>query len=101
MRRYGVSDTTSVLFVVRISGSDTSTLNIQDRMRAVVSGTLIASSVLETVTDWTSIKRVRRCEIMHGMLISAAQYHKVPNEVNDNRVVDNIVVSMVAMKSVA
>jgi EKC/KEOPS complex subunit CGI121/TPRKB len=58
IRRYGVSDTTSALFVVRISGPDISTWEIQEKMNAVVSGTVVPIGVLETVTDWTSIKKV-------------------------------------------
>jgi EKC/KEOPS complex subunit CGI121/TPRKB len=58
IRRYGVSDTTSALFVVRIGGPDVSTSNIQDKMNVVVSGTVVPISVLETVTDWSSIKKV-------------------------------------------
>ena len=59
IRRYGVSDNTSALFVVRIGGPGVSLVDIQDKMNAVVSGTLVPISILETVTDWSSIKKVR------------------------------------------
>lgn len=82
IRRYGVSDTTSALFVVRIDGPNMSPSEIQDKMNAVVSGTVVPVSVLETLTNWTTIKK----------------YHKL--EVERKEMVDNIVVSTVAMKSV-
>jgi EKC/KEOPS complex subunit CGI121/TPRKB len=58
IRRYGVSDTTSSLFVVRIGGADTSSSGMLDKMNAVVSGTIVPIRDLETVTDWMTIQKV-------------------------------------------
>ena len=58
LRRYGVSDTTSALFVVRIGGPDDLTSDILGKMNDVVLGTVVPFSVLETVTNWSSIKKV-------------------------------------------
>ena len=58
MRRYGISDTTTALFVVRISSPDVPGSEIQEKMNAAVSGTLVPITTLKTVTDWASIKKV-------------------------------------------
>ncbi|KAJ6620735.1 kinase binding protein CGI-121-domain-containing protein [Mycena sp. CBHHK59/15] len=78
MRRYGVSDTTTSLIVVRVA-------DIQKKMDIIVKGNKSPFTALQTLTDWPAIKK----------------YHKLGNEVAINRaVINNIVVSSVAMKSV-
>ncbi|KIY45147.1 CGI-121-domain-containing protein [Fistulina hepatica ATCC 64428] len=84
LRRYGVSDTTTALLVVRICGrSDVGANAMRMQAEAVVQGDLVPLSHLAELTDWA--------------------YHKLNNEPSvgdDHAVIDNIVVSTVAVKSV-
>ncbi len=57
IKRYGVSDSSSAVLVVRISSPGF--LDPQARMSKVISGKLEAISKLETVTDWATIAKVR------------------------------------------
>lgn len=57
IRRYGVSDTTTALFVVRVASPDITC--IEDKMNAVIQGTISPLSALEQLTDWSSVKKVR------------------------------------------
>ncbi|KAJ7645637.1 kinase binding protein CGI-121-domain-containing protein [Mycena polygramma] len=94
MRRYGVSDATTALIVVRIGGPDLLAEDVERDMDAIVKGTKAPFTELRELTDWTAIKK----------------YHKLGNEVGvreakedqerERIVVDGIVVSSVAMKSV-
>ena len=56
IRRYGVSDATKAVLVVRVAGSDS---GMREKMQAVVDGTLRPLNELSNVTDWASIKKVR------------------------------------------
>ncbi|OBZ66541.1 hypothetical protein A0H81_13430 [Grifola frondosa] len=94
LRRYGVSDTTTSLFVVRVSSQDS---DLQERMKAVVSGDLTSFDALASLTDWAAIKKARR------------HYYKLNNELalkstkgdkQEQLVIEEIVTSSVAMKSV-
>ncbi|KAL4241445.1 EKC/KEOPS complex subunit CGI121 [Abortiporus biennis] len=89
IRRYGVSDTTESLFVIRVSGPDLQ--DPQSKMSQVVDGTLSPLSDLQNITDWASIRK----------------YHKL----NDIRIDDldqeeerqwivNVVTSTVAAKDI-
>ncbi|KAJ6511975.1 kinase binding protein CGI-121-domain-containing protein [Mycena vitilis] len=94
MRRYGVSDATTALIVVRIGGPELLAENVERDMNAIVKGTQASFTELANLTDWTAIKK----------------YHKLGNEVGireakddqerERMIVDGIVVSSVAMKSV-
>ncbi len=65
---------------------------------------------LETVTDWASIKRVRLVYIAWSLFNSRLQYYKLNGEViikeaakdppKEHAIIDEIVTSSVAMKSV-
>ncbi|KAJ7164708.1 kinase binding protein CGI-121-domain-containing protein [Mycena crocata] len=94
MRRYGVSDATSALVVVRIGGPELSAEDLGRNMDAIVKATKTPLVGLRDLTDWVAVKK----------------YHKLANEVGirdakddvdrEHAVVDGIVVSSVAMKSV-
>lgn len=106
-----MSDTTTSLFVVRVSSPDISTAAIQEKMDAVVLGRLSPISKLQEITDWAAIKKVsHKEEILPHTDFS--QYHKLNTEIaikeaqaigdlaGEHTVVDTIVISSVAMKSV-
>lgn len=57
IRRFGVSDTATSLFVVRVGGPGTS---IEDDMKAVVAGDVLPLADLPKLTDWATVKKVRR-----------------------------------------
>ncbi|KAF8158967.1 kinase binding protein CGI-121-domain-containing protein [Mycena galopus ATCC 62051] len=94
MRRYGVSDTSTALVVVRIGGPELTAEVVERDMDAAVKGTKVPFAELRDLTDWAAVKK----------------YHKLGNEVavrdakgdleREHAVVDGIVVSSVAMKSV-
>jgi EKC/KEOPS complex subunit CGI121/TPRKB len=76
-------------------------------MKEVIDGTLVPFTELGVVTDWSSIKKVCvifppvRSLFTHLLL----KYHKLNGEAaikgsKEHEIIDNIVVSSVAMKSV-
>ncbi|KAJ7223171.1 kinase binding protein CGI-121-domain-containing protein [Mycena pura] len=94
MRRYGVSDATTALIVVRVTGPELSAEEVKRAMHAVVMGTSTPFAELRNVTDWAAVKK----------------YHKLANETavrgaqgdlhREHAVIDEIVISSTAMKSV-
>ena len=66
IRRYGVSDDTKELFVVRI---DRPIPNMQEKMISIVEGDLSSMNDLARITDWASIKKVRA---IHFALLRAS-----------------------------
>ncbi|KAJ6508625.1 kinase binding protein CGI-121-domain-containing protein [Mycena sanguinolenta] len=95
MRRYGVSDTSTALLVVRICGPDLAAETVERDMDAVVKGTKVPFTELQHLTDWAAVKK----------------YHKLGGEAIirdakddpelEHAIVDGIVVSSVAMKSIS
>ena len=79
-------------------------------MNAVVRGTISHLSALETITDWSSVKKVRQAPLVDIQIVEMyEQYHKLNAEqaVQEtsgssrcHAIIDNIVISSVAMKSV-
>jgi len=92
IRRYGVSDTTTALFVVRITSPDLT--DIEAKMNAVVLGTLSSLSTLDKITDWSAIKKYHRLHTEPAIKETAG------NPTREHAVVDDVVVSSVAMKCV-
>ncbi|TFK64722.1 CGI-121-domain-containing protein [Pluteus cervinus] len=93
LRRYGNSDTSTTLLVVRVGGMDVPAETVLKQMNEVAIGDVQPLDTLEALTDWSSVKK----------------YHKLNNEVaiktardvnHEHQIVDNIVVTSVAMKSV-
>ena len=78
-------------------------------MARVVQGTLVPLDTLQSLTDWATIKKVCICRWVISGQADISQYHKLNNEswtknmsdVGEKQAVDNIVISTVAMKSVA
>ncbi|KIJ61027.1 hypothetical protein HYDPIDRAFT_160095 [Hydnomerulius pinastri MD-312] len=92
IRRYGVSDTSTDLIVVHVTVSDTP--NILQRMRDVVEGELDSLASVSQITDWSSVKK-------HYKLNNEPAVKQAAGDAARERIiVDNIVVSSVAMKSV-
>ncbi len=78
-------------------------------MQSVVKGDLVPISDLQNITDWGNVKKVRntRGAFVHALLLSVLQYNKLNNEPalkgagpKEKYVVNEIVISSVAMKSV-
>ncbi|KAJ7246402.1 kinase binding protein CGI-121-domain-containing protein, partial [Mycena rebaudengoi] len=94
MRRYGISDATTSLIVVRVAGPEMASAEIEGNIDAVVEGVKSPFTALDGLTDWTAIKK----------------YHKLGNEIairdaqndleRERAIINNVVVSSVAMKSV-
>ncbi|OCH93225.1 CGI-121-domain-containing protein [Obba rivulosa] len=91
IRRYGVSDTTAFLIVVRISTANDA--NVLANMQAVVSGELSRFS-LEGITDWASVKKYYKLNSEPALKIQGITL------VQERKIIDEIVTSTVAMKSV-
>ncbi|KAK7048125.1 kinase binding protein CGI-121-domain-containing protein [Favolaschia claudopus] len=94
MRRYGVSDSTTALVVVRVCGPQLLAEDVERGMDAIVHGNKVSFALLKDTTDWSAVKK----------------YHKLGNEAGvrslqgdperERVAIDGIVVSSVAMKSV-
>jgi EKC/KEOPS complex subunit CGI121/TPRKB len=64
-------------------------------MSAAVEGTQVPMSQLASLTDWVSVKKYNKLNV--DPVIREAQN----NPAREHHLIDNIVVSLVAMKSVA
>ncbi|KAF7297097.1 hypothetical protein MIND_00942600 [Mycena indigotica] len=94
IRRYGVSETSTSLVLVRVAGPELSRSELQLAMGASIEGTVIPLERLGSLTDWTAVKK----------------YHKLGNETalrgatgleeREHIIIDEIVISSAAMKSV-
>ncbi|PPQ78807.1 hypothetical protein CVT25_010676 [Psilocybe cyanescens] len=94
IRRYGVSNEDSDVILVRIDSPDLTPSIVQEKMKDVVSGDLVPFSELENVTDWASIKKY------YKLNNEVAVKEAADNLVRERAIVDNIVISSVAMKNV-
>ncbi|KAG1729084.1 kinase binding protein CGI-121-domain-containing protein [Suillus paluster] len=92
IRRYGVSDASTTLILVRVDVSDIP--DIQRRMSDIVQGSIVPFEALGQMTDWSTIQK-------HYKLDSEPVLKEVQgNKDREHSIVDNIVVSSVAMKNV-
>ncbi|KAI0637580.1 CGI-121-domain-containing protein [Trametes polyzona] len=92
IRRYGVADATTSLFVVRISPPDLD--NVEKRMSSVVEGTLVPLDHLTRITNWASVKKY------YKLNTEPAVKEASKDPARERLIVDEIVTSSVAMKSV-
>ncbi|KAH9995180.1 CGI-121-domain-containing protein [Russula compacta] len=92
-RRYGISEDTTALLVIRINPLEFS--DVKSRMSAVVEGTHAPISELAGLTDWVAVKKYNK---LNGKLIIRETQNDPARE---HYLIDNIVVSLVAMKTVA
>ncbi|KAI0719219.1 CGI-121-domain-containing protein [Fomitopsis betulina] len=90
IRRFGVSDTATSLFVVRVGGPGTS---IEDDMKAVVAGDVLPLADLPKLTDWATVKKYYK--------LNADPACKGLSPDQQQSIANDIIVSTVAMKSVA
>ncbi|KAF9563355.1 CGI-121-domain-containing protein [Agrocybe pediades] len=94
IRRYGVSENNTDVLVVRIGSQDLVPSVVEERMKEVVSGNLVPLSELQDVTDWSSVKKYYKLNNDPAVKEASKDLKK------ERVIVDNIVVSSVAMKSV-
>jgi len=87
-----VSDSSTALFVVRITSPDLT--DTEARMNAVVLGTLSPFTTMVKLTDWPSVKKY------HKLNTEAAINEAAGDPPREHMIVDNIVISSVAMKNV-
>jgi EKC/KEOPS complex subunit CGI121/TPRKB len=109
LRRYGVSDGSTALLVIRIDPLED--LDVKSRMSAVINGDLAPISELADLTDWSAVKKVGGSTIPRVHSFMWGQYNKLNGDLfikerqndpaHEHHLIDNIVVSLVAMKSVA
>ncbi|EPQ59754.1 CGI-121-domain-containing protein, partial [Gloeophyllum trabeum ATCC 11539] len=92
IRRYGVSDACTSLLVIRIDSPELQ--GVQEKMEAVVSGQMVPLAHLSSLVDWASVKKYNK--LNQEVAIKAAS----GDPEREHSVIDNIVVSSVAMKSV-
>lgn len=64
LRRYGVSDTTRSLLVVRIDGPDLPAEQAKKYMDAIIYGETVPLDKLQDITEWNTVKKVGRCVSM-------------------------------------
>ncbi|KAN0140165.1 Kinase binding protein CGI-121 domain containing protein [Lactarius tabidus] len=93
LRRYGVTDASTALFVVHID--PLASLDVRSRMSEVVQGTLVPMSTLADLTDWVAVKKYNK--LGGDPIIKEIQ----DDPAREHNLIDNIVVSFVAMKSVS
>ncbi|KAL4075554.1 kinase binding protein CGI-121-domain-containing protein [Scleroderma citrinum] len=92
IKLFGVSSKTTDLILVHIASSHIG--DMQQRMNAVVEGDLVPMSTIPESTDWLDVK-------MHYKLNGEnALKEAAENESLQKSIIDNVVVSTVAMKSV-
>ncbi|KAF9453144.1 CGI-121-domain-containing protein [Macrolepiota fuliginosa MF-IS2] len=94
IRRYGISDTTTSLLVVRIDAGTIPANDMELKMKKVVNGEIVPFSQIKDITDWSTIKKY------HKLVDELAIKNARGDAVKECVAVDNIVTSTVAMKSV-
>ncbi|KAF8189715.1 kinase binding protein CGI-121-domain-containing protein [Pholiota molesta] len=94
IRRYGVSEANTDVIVVRVDSPDLTPEAILQKMEAVVVGKLSPLTELEYVSDWVSIKKYHK---LNGE-VAIKEVAKDPKK--ERAIIDKIVTSSVAMKSV-
>ncbi|KAJ3508447.1 hypothetical protein NLJ89_g5747 [Agrocybe chaxingu] len=93
IRRYGVSGENKDIFVVRVVSPELEP-SVESKMKAVVTGDIVPASELRHITDWSSIKKYHK---LHGE-VAIEEAGQDPQK--EHAIVDKIVISSVAMKSV-
>ncbi|TFY63359.1 hypothetical protein EVG20_g6351 [Dentipellis fragilis] len=92
IRRYGVSDTSSALIIVRVDSP--ALQDVEASMRAVVDGTVSPLEDLTSLTNWSAIKKYYKLNTEPAVKAAAKDASR------ERQIVNEIVVSSVAMKSV-
>ncbi|KAH8824815.1 kinase binding protein CGI-121-domain-containing protein [Flagelloscypha sp. PMI_526] len=96
IRRYGVSEDTTSLLVIRLDPLTTSVPEEVHRlMDAAVSGQIVPLSQLSEITDWAAVKKYGKLNTDPAILSTKGSIDL------ERTVVDKIVTSTVAMKSVS
>ncbi|KAF8643077.1 hypothetical protein AX14_009642 [Amanita brunnescens Koide BX004] len=98
IRRYGLpsnpsSSESTALLVVRVCGPELSVAEALEKMVRVIEGTLVPLDTLQSLTDWSTIKKYHK--------LNDERWIKNLGDIEERQAVDNIVTSTVAMKSVA
>ncbi|EIW81984.1 CGI-121-domain-containing protein [Coniophora puteana RWD-64-598 SS2] len=91
IRRYGISDTSKALFVVRVDSASVG--DVEERMRGVVEGRVVPLSTLAELVDWQAVKK-------YNKLNTEPAVKKAANVDAEHAIIDNIVISSVASKGV-
>ena len=81
---------------------------VEGKMKEVIDGTLVPLVELKNVTDWSSVKKVCVLDFFTVQLLFThfpLKYHKLNDEAavkgsKELEIIDNIVISSVATKSV-
>ncbi|KIY69039.1 CGI-121-domain-containing protein [Cylindrobasidium torrendii FP15055 ss-10] len=94
IRRYGISDSTKSLLVVHIAPKSQSAEDLKAKLQRIVDGTLVPASTLAGITDWAKVKKYYK--LNNDPALTATK----TDEEEQHAVIDNIVTSSVAMKSV-
>ncbi|KAF9048293.1 CGI-121-domain-containing protein [Hymenopellis radicata] len=94
IRRYGISDDTKALLVVHICDKSISSAQVQSKLDKVIDGTLVPLDSLQNLTDWSRIQKYYKLNAEPVLVSLKGDLSK------QHAVIDNIVVSSVAMKSV-
>ncbi|KAL5530779.1 hypothetical protein ACEPAF_7037 [Sanghuangporus sanghuang] len=94
LRRFGVSDNSNSLLVVRVGQQAVPVSEIESQMKSVVEGDLVSIETLSDITDWAAVKKYYK---LNGESAIAALEN---DRSKQNAVVDELVTSFVAMKSV-
>ncbi|TFK45467.1 CGI-121-domain-containing protein [Heliocybe sulcata] len=94
IRRYGVSEACTALLVVRVDGSALEPADVERKMGAAVQGQLVPLTQLGRLTDWVAVKKCHKLNNELALKVCGQDGER------ERAVIDNIVVSSVAMKSV-
>ncbi|KAL5488403.1 hypothetical protein ACEPAI_6521 [Sanghuangporus weigelae] len=94
LRRFGVSDNSNSLLVVRVGQQAVPASEVESQMKSVVEGDLVPIETLSDITDWAAVKKYYK---LNG---ESAVTALEKNRSKQNAVVDELVTSFVAMKSV-
>ncbi|KAF7433549.1 hypothetical protein PC9H_005507 [Pleurotus ostreatus] len=95
LRRYGVSDTTRSLLVVRIDGPDLPAERAKKDMDAIISGETVPLDKLQDITEWNTVKK--HYKLGQDTAILEAKGDSAREKV----LINEIVISSVASKSIA
>ncbi|KAL5527021.1 hypothetical protein ACEPAG_5812 [Sanghuangporus baumii] len=94
LRRFGVSDNSNSLLVVRVGHQAVPASEVESQMKSVVEGDLVPIEALSDITDWAAVRKYYK---LNG---ESAVTTLEKDRSKQNAVVDELVTSFVAMKSV-
>ncbi|KIJ32308.1 hypothetical protein M422DRAFT_234102 [Sphaerobolus stellatus SS14] len=101
IKRFGVSDTTRTLLVIRVCSPSFTAEEFSAMIPSIVKGTPVPLSDLIHYTDWTSVRKYYKLNTDPALAPFSRKSSTESPSLAEQKVIDQLVTSLVAMKSVS